>query len=267
MSEISDEAAIDAAVQVVSRRVHERAAAAVELLELLIHAQGRVVRRDQELWAGHTVLNYDRELLPRLSRASSVGLSVYLGNRRIATYTSLDAGPAPEVGAYADAELVDSVLRRRQTFRGILEVGGRPTMVAARPLFASDKPEEYGPIGILEAFQDVGTLRDLLGSSMRPSAPDDTGSTRAPMHGERLATMTEFLDDVARRLQLLALNGNIIAAQAGDHGRAFRVVCRELGSLADQSKDVVSETRRATDGRVPTPDPAGAASDLDGPST
>lgn len=55
-----------------------------------------------------------------------------------------------------------------------------------------------------------------------------------------------FIDDVARRLQLLALNGNIIAAQAGDHGRAFRVVCRELSSLAEQSKDAVSEVRKLT---------------------
>jgi len=253
---VSDEAVIDGAVQTVSRRVHERAFAAVELLEMLIHAQGRVVRRDQELWAGHTVLNYDRELLPRLCRASSVGLSIYLGNRRIATHTSLDSGPAPEVGAYADAELVDAVLRRRQAFRGTLEVGGRPTIVAARPLFASDKPEDYGPIGILEAFQDVATLRDLLASSWRQQNDDDPSTPRAPMHAERLATMTDFLDDVARRLQLLALNGNIIAAQAGDHGRAFRVVCRELGSLADQSKDAVSETRRATQSRQAPLDPA-----------
>ncbi len=244
-----DEAVVDAAVAAVSRRVHERAVAAVELLELLIHAQGRVVRKDQELWAGHTVLNYDRELLPRLCRASSVGLSLYLGNRRIATHTSLDAGPAPEVGAYADAELVDSVLRRRQTFRGVLDLGGRPTIVAARPLFASDKPEEYGPIGILEGFQDIATLRDLLAASWRRQEHDDPAAPRNPPHAERLFAMTGFLDDVARRLQLLALNGNIIAAQAGDQGRAFRVVCRELGSLADQSKEVVSETRRATDGR------------------
>lgn len=267
MSEIvSDEAAIDGAVATVSRRVHERAFAAVELLELLIHAQGRVVRRDQELWAGHTVLNYDRELLPRLCRASSVGLSIYLGNRRIATHTSLDSGPAPEVGAYADAELVDTVLRRRQAFRGTLDVGGRPTIVAARPLFASDKPEDYGPIGILEAFQDVGTLRDLVASSWRQQNDDDPSAPRAPMHAERLAAMTDFLDDVARRLQLLALNGNIIAAQAGDHGRAFRVVCRELGSLADQSKDVVSETRRATQARqTSTESPAEPSADPAGP--
>jgi hypothetical protein len=239
-----DDGLIDVVMQTVGRRVLERAAASAELLETLIHAQGRVLRRDQELWAGHAVLNYDRELLPRVARASSLGTSVYLGNRRIATYTSLDAGPAPEVGAYAEAELVETVLRKRQPFRGTLEWNGRPTMLAARPLFASDKPEEYGPIGILEAYQDVGTLRDMLAASWRRGAAEDPATLVRALHAERLGAVTEFVDDVARRLQLLALNGNIIAAQAGDHGRAFRVVCRELGSLAEQSKDVVAEVRR-----------------------
>jgi hypothetical protein len=245
-----------------AQRTSERANAAVELLEMLIHAQGRVVRRDQELWAGHTVLNYDRELLPRVCRATGLGLSVYLGNRRIATHTSLDAGPAPEVGAYADPEFVDIVLRRRQPFRGTLEVAGRPLLVAARPLFATDKPEEYGPVGILEAFHDLANLRT------RPSVAADEPMLEPDAPGEipaaRLEAMTGFLDEVARRLQLLALNGNIIAAQAGDHGRAFRVVCRELSSLADQSKEVVGEARRTTAAAVPDPVMLDEIPDADG---
>ena len=42
----------------------------------------------------------------------------------------------------------------------------------------------------------------------------------------------------------MSLNGNIIAAQAGEHGRAFRVVCSELGGLADQSKGTAAEVRK-----------------------
>jgi len=241
-----DEGMLESVWQTVSRRVLERAVAAVELLEMLVHAQGRVVRREQELWAGHTVLNYDRELLPRVARASSMGVSIYLGNRRIATFGTLDAGPTPEVGAYAEATLVDVVLRRRQSFRGPLETQGRRTLVAARPLYATDKPEEYGPIGILEAYQDEHTMRDMLEGSWRDRGGDDPHAIRRQQQLDRMAAVMRFIDDIARRLQLLALNGNIIAAQAGDHGRAFRVVCRELGSLADQSKEAVAEVRRVT---------------------
>ena len=59
-----------------------------------------------------------------------------------------------------------------------------------------------------------------------------------------MESIITFIDDTARRLQLLALNGNIIAAQAGEQGRAFRVVCRELGSLADAAKLTASDVRR-----------------------
>jgi hypothetical protein len=241
-----DDGVMESVWQTVARRVLERAVAAVELLEMLVHAQGRVVRREQELWAGHTVLNYDRELLPRVARASSMGVSIYLGNRRIATFGTLDAGPTPEVGAYAEATLVDVVLRRRQSFRGSLETQGRRCLIAARPLYATDKPEEYGPIGILEAYQDEKTMREMLEGSWRDRGGDDPNALRRQQHLDRMSAVMRFIDDIARRLQLLALNGNIIAAQAGDHGRAFRVVCRELGSLAEQSKEAVAEVRRLT---------------------
>jgi methyl-accepting chemotaxis protein len=64
------------------------------------------------------------------------------------------------------------------------------------------------------------------------------------LQADRMESVMHFIDDVARRLQLLALNGNIIAAQAGEHGRAFRVVCRELGSLADQAKNHGQDVRK-----------------------
>src|SRR5690606_13517519 len=70
------------------------------------------------------------------------------------------------------------------------------------------------------------------------------GHSQSEEQSDRMESVMHFVDDVARRLQLLALNGNIIAAQAGEHGRAFRVVCRELGSLADQSKNTGNEVRK-----------------------
>src|SRR5690606_25312334 len=73
------------------------------------------------------------------------------------------------------------------------------------------------------------------------------GHSQSEEQSDRMESVMHFIDDVARRLQLLALNGNIIAAQAGDHGRAFRVVCRERSSLAEQSKDAVADVRRLTE--------------------
>jgi hypothetical protein len=245
MHEQSDSQVYEAVWHVIARRMGEREAAAVELLDDLVHAHGQLRRRDQELVAGERVLNGDREILPRLARATSLGLNLYLGNRRIASSSVLDAGDVMEVGGFADALVVDTVLRRRELFRGTIDISGRRFLVASRPLYASDKADEYGPIGMVEAFQDVDAFREMLVAGLREEAG---GSSRSQLElqADRMESVMHFIDDVARRLQLLALNGNIIAAQAGDHGRAFRVVCRELSSLAEQSKEAVAEVRKLT---------------------
>lgn len=243
--EHSDSQVYDAVWHVITRRMSERAASAVELLDGLIHSYGNLRRRDQDLLAGDRVLNQDRDILQRVSRATSLGMSLYLGNRRIASSSVLDAGDAMDVGGFADASVVDAVLRRREVFRGTIDLGGRRYLVAARPLYATDKADDYGPVGMVEAFQDEKAFREMLMTTLRESSG---GSARSQLQlqADRMESVMHFIDDVARRLQLLALNGNIIAAQAGDHGRAFRVVCRELSSLAEQSKEAVAEVRKLT---------------------
>ena len=68
--------------------------------------------------------------------------------------------------------------------------------------------------------------------------------------GSRTAEISGFLeliDDVADETKLLALNAAIIAAQAGEKGRAFAVVAGQIKALADRvltnTKDIGSQIR------------------------
>jgi methyl-accepting chemotaxis protein len=56
-------------------------------------------------------------------------------------------------------------------------------------------------------------------------------SERSTSIGEIVQVITEIADET----KLLALNASIIAAQAGDGGRAFSVVAREVGELAQRT--------------------------------
>lgn len=227
--------------EVATRKSFDRASSATELFMRMLRAQGGLRRVEDELVAGDLVLNRDRELLPMLSESTGMGFCVYLGNRRIATSTVLDAGTAPEVGGFAEAPLVDAVLRRRDALQTRLEYNGRPYIVVARPLHSADDPEG-APIGIIEAFQDEQAFFDSIAATTRATFQRERD--QMTQRADSMEAIIKFIDDVARRLQLLSLNGNIIAAQAGEHGRAFRVVCRELGGLADESKLTAAEVRK-----------------------
>ena len=73
---------------------------------------------------------------------------------------------------------------------------------------------------------------------------------------QEIGTIVDVIDDVADETSLLALNAAIIAAQAGDEGRAFSVVADEIAGLAERVltstkeigsliRDVQSESVRA----------------------
>ena len=60
---------------------------------------------------------------------------------------------------------------------------------------------------------------------------------------QAIGTIIETIEEIASQTNLLALNASIEAARAGEAGKGFAVVAGEIGKLANQSSEAVTNTR------------------------
>ncbi|RMH00329.1 MAG: hypothetical protein D6705_00485 [Deltaproteobacteria bacterium] len=227
----TDDPAVGAVLERLIEAERERLAGALELVVEHVAAQGPVERRDGRLTVAGRPLEDQQGQLSRLSRQIGCGVTLYAGNRCVLSLPGDDDGTVLAPGAFAPAVLVDEVLRQGGSFSGTIDHTARAaTVSAARPLRLSTGGDVI--VGIVEVHRGIDRLRrlaEMLTAGVRTHAPE------ARLGDQTLSDLRRLLDDLSQRLQLLALNGNILAAQAGEHGKAFRLVFRELGALAERT--------------------------------
>ena len=63
------------------------------------------------------------------------------------------------------------------------------------------------------------------------------------LHIHKVDNITQHVGDIANKTNLLSLNAAIEAAHAGDAGKGFAIVAKEVRNLAGQTKDAVTEVK------------------------
>jgi len=109
---------------------------------------------------------------------------------------------------------------------------------------------ERGYRAVHRTLDEIERIRDLT----------DAARTRINALNDRvegIGDVVRVIQEITEKTNLLALNASIIAAQAGQHGRSFAVVAREIKALAqrtaastkqisEQIRGVQEESERAT---------------------
>ncbi len=236
----TDDPGVRAVLDTLVTMERQRLAGAAEAVEARLAGLGALERREGRLLLGGHPLEEHRGALADLTRTFACGVSIYGGNRCLVSLPGPDEGIALAPGAFAPAILVDEVLRQGNRYDGITEHPSRvPAVSAARPLRGTGGSD--APVGIVEVH---AALSRLEGQAWDLAAAARGRVASAALDERTLADLRRLLDDLSQRLQLLALNGNILAAQAGEQGKAFRVVFRELGALAERT----AQARRSLPG-------------------
>lgn len=90
----------------------------------------------------------------------------------------------------------------------------------------------------LEKMQDsIGSIRGLEGEFKNILTTFHNLAETVNEINRKITT----IEDIAEQTNLLALNAAIEAARAGQHGKGFSVVAKEIRNLADKSRDNIDE--------------------------
>jgi len=162
--------------------------------------------------------------------------------------------------------------RRVGTFgiAGPLELSRPMARVAAAVLSSWLKELERQRSLSAATGQVMAALQALTGELGRAQALAGTSKTQAraaaSSAGDRLASADEALrgvQDLSQQSRMLAINASVEATRAGDGGRAFGIIAREMLTLADDARAAsnrIQGTLKDVGGAVTALDQAGQAS-------
>lgn len=146
---------------------------------------------------------------------------------------------------------------------------GVPVSVANYPLFDIENKEELvATLGIVMPKNTAAVLREMSsqlqsGLTGIAAAIEQLASSATEIHtneqsldenikeiidiSEEINEVSVFIKEIADQTKMLGLNAAIEASRAGEAGRGFGVVAKEIRKLSDQSKSTVPKIKTLTD--------------------
>ncbi|HEY1100964.1 MAG TPA: methyl-accepting chemotaxis protein [Myxococcota bacterium] len=216
-------------------QVLERADRTCELVLALLKREGGLTVVDGVGRIGGRGLATVRDLLDDVAQSSGLSLALYVGERLAVASTQGLGKDGASVSLPKD--VLQVALVRGETYSGAVELNERTALVVVRPIVIHGQTLAAVMCGI--GAHEANSA--LLGLS---SIESDIIALADQVQMERQRAVSDFLKiirSIAKRIHLLALNASILSAQAGEQGRGFAVVAREIGDLAERTRQSTQE--------------------------
>jgi methyl-accepting chemotaxis protein len=137
---------------------------------------------------------------------------------------------AMEQQSSAVAETTTTIEQLAATANSISETAERVATFAA----TTRRDVDDGAASVAASTAAMVTIRERVAElGMRTGRLDDRVA--------RIATMTQSIDELARRTTMLGVNASIEAARVGEHGYGFATVAEEIGALAAKARSATAD--------------------------
>ena len=232
------------ASKIVSDPLKKIVSATEKLSEGYIHEPievSSIVKETKELTKAAQTLQTNLQSIVDEIKSASINLSDSVINTNGLCNTSADG--ANQISSAVDelATAAQSMAESVQDLNAeMVDIGGNIENITAAVSELTQASDSMNVISDQAAkdIQDVYESSQNSVSAVEAIAEHMETLTKAI--GE-VSNATKLIGDISSQTNLLSLNASIEAARAGEAGRGFAVVAQEIGSLAAQSQDSVSQ--------------------------
>ncbi|HEY6839466.1 MAG TPA: methyl-accepting chemotaxis protein [Geobacteraceae bacterium] len=131
-------------------------------------------------------------------------------------------------------------LSTEQTSGSINQIGTAIANVRDNAKKTADCSEKVR-LQAIEGIEAMAATTTAMGDIEKSSNDSFSAITRLALHTSRIGEFLNIIKDLVDQTNLLSLNASIIAAQAGERGKAFTVVAEEVRALAHRTSASTKE--------------------------
>jgi hypothetical protein len=225
-------------------QVFRRAERSAELMISLLRREGGLTHADGVVRVGGRPITAVQEVFDDVAAATGLSMALFIEERLVVSSTTW----LRDGGSTSLPRDLQAPLGRGEPFSGVVDLGDRQAFVVARLL--AMRTSHHGVLVCGTTAQEARHTVEGLAT-----IEAELAGLADQVQSERQRAVADFLKiirSIAKRIHLLALNASILSAQAGDQGRGFAVVAREIGELAERTRQSTQELENEFSGRVGT---------------